>query len=470
MQLGERETIMLRRIGLSNFKCWKALDIELAPITLLFGVNSSGKTAILQSLLMLKQTVASRDPSQHLNFGGGPRDHVDLGSYQDLVLEHDQDQPIGMNLAWDTKVNSVFKSRSAYRNPRHGPSITLEHSVSWRWENDIVVDHLGYSACGDEEFNCFIQLERLGPESYRVAHSDSLHIMYPIVDEDAVVEELNPVSLPISPINCYFLPLNVRLGDITDGNQNLEPQFSGSFENIADKIRYLGPLRQYPRRFYQWTGQRKTEVAEPDGSDTFAALVSSARDDGRLKDVVAAWLQKLDLTQDLTIKEAGSPGRFYEVLVKIDDVESALLDVGFGLSQVLPVITMLMSAPEKSIILLEQPELHLHPNAQAALADLLLEVAEKRNLQLIVESHSEHIVRRLQRRVAEASPAFAKPENIKMYYCQPGEDGATIDKVDIDRFGQISNWPEKFMGDISGDLHTMAKAAIRRRRKELVSG
>ena len=128
---------------------------------------------------------------------------------------------------------------------------------------------------------------------------------------------------------------------------------------------------------------------------------------------------------------------------------------------------MLMSAPEGTIVLLEQPELHLHPNAQAALADLILEVAEKRNLQLIVESHSEHIVRRMQRRIAEASPAFAKPENIKMYYCQPGEAGATIDEIDVDRFGQIVDWPEKFMGDISGDLHTMLKAALERRSQEL---
>jgi len=73
----------------------------------------------------------------------------------------------------------------------------------------------------------------------------------------------------------------------------------------------------------------------------------------------------------------------------------------------------------------------------------------------------------MQRRIAEASPAFAKPDNIKMYYCQPSEGGATIDAVDVDRFGQISNWPEKFMGDISGDLHTMVKAALKRRRAEL---
>ena len=72
---------MLRNIGLKNFKCWQALDIDLAPITLFFGTNSSGKTAILQSLLMLKQTARGFDPKQHINFGGSDRDYVDLGSY-----------------------------------------------------------------------------------------------------------------------------------------------------------------------------------------------------------------------------------------------------------------------------------------------------------------------------------------------------------------------------------------------------
>ena len=76
---------MLRRIALENFKSWRKLDIELAPITLLFGANSSGKTAILQSLLMLKQTAQGFDPGQHINFGGGDRDYVDLGSYREML-------------------------------------------------------------------------------------------------------------------------------------------------------------------------------------------------------------------------------------------------------------------------------------------------------------------------------------------------------------------------------------------------
>ena len=72
---------MLRRIGLSNFKCWKELDIELAPITLIFGANSSGKSAILQSLLMLKQTVGALDPASPSTLAAA-RDYVDLGSYR----------------------------------------------------------------------------------------------------------------------------------------------------------------------------------------------------------------------------------------------------------------------------------------------------------------------------------------------------------------------------------------------------
>lgn len=459
---------MLRRIGLSNFKCWRELDIELAPITLLFGANSSGKSAILQSLLMLKQTVASRDPNQHLNFGGGARDYVDLGSYRDLVFEHEENQPIGTSLAWNTKAYSVFQHRRGYLNPCRGPAISLEHSVSWRWDNDVVVDHLGYSACGDEEFNCFIQLDRLEPESYSVGLSDSLQSMYATIREDFIDERHNPETIPDSPSNCYIVPLNIRLRDANDNRLVYEPRFERAFDGLTQTVRYLGPLRQYPQRYYQWTGERKKEIAEPDGADTFAALVSSERDDGWLKESVVAWLGKLNLIQDLTLNAAGNHGRFYEVLVKINDVESALLDVGFGVSQVLPVITMLLSAPEGTIILLEQPELHLHPNAQAALADLMLFAAQSRNLQLIVESHSEHIVRRMQRRIAEASPAFAKPENIRMYYCQPGEGGATIDEVDVDRFGQIANWPERFMGDISGDIHSMSKAAFKRLDQERV--
>ena len=462
---------MLRRMSLTNFKCWREFDVDLAPITIFFGTNSSGKTAILQSLLMLKQTVASRDPNHHLNFGGGPRDYVDLGSYRDLVLEHEETRPIGMRLAWDTHAYSVFKrrTRGLHQSLSPGPSIGLEYEVAWRWDNDVFVDHLGYSVCGDENFDCFIRLDRLEPDSYRVDHSDSLQTMYAsiAVDEQSLTENYNPGTVPDSPSNCYLLPLNIRLGDIKDGHRNYEPQFARAFDNLTGKIRYLGPLRKSPERFYLWTGERKTEFAEPDGADAIHALISSSVTDGKLLQQVRDQLVNLQLVNGFAVPPIGQPSRMFEVNVTINGSSSALVDVGFGVSQVLPVVTLLLSAPQGSIILLEQPELHLHPNAQAALADLMLYAAEERGLQLIVESHSEHILRRLQRRIAEAEAEFATPENISMYFCRPSENGSTAEEIAIDRFGQISNWPEKFMGDVSGDLHTMLKAALKRRSKEL---
>ena len=87
-------------------------------------------------------------------------------------------------------------------------------------------------------------------------------------------------------------------------------------------------------------------------------------------------LQAMGLVDTFNIKSIDQNQRLYEATAEVGGVESSLRDVGFGVSQVFPVLTMLLSAPMGSIILLEQPELHLHPNAQAALADLMLYVVE----------------------------------------------------------------------------------------------
>lgn len=98
---------MLTRMKLENFKSWRELDIELAPLTLLFGTNSSGKTSILQALLLLKQTVNNFDRTQHINFGGSDRDYVDFGSYQDLVYGHDEQNKVGVGLDWEDTIVSI---------------------------------------------------------------------------------------------------------------------------------------------------------------------------------------------------------------------------------------------------------------------------------------------------------------------------------------------------------------------------
>lgn len=446
---------MLRRIGLSNFKCWKELDIELAPITLLFGTNSSGKTALLQSLLMLKQTARGIDPGQHINFGGSERDYADLGSFRDVAFENIAESKLGVLLGWDSSQSGSSFTRNADGSVEvHAYTIrSIEFDVAWGLDTAVYIDKLRYDTEFVDTPPEWIEVCRKSADEYRWKSSD-VHVL------DS--ESRTQVS---SPSSCYILPWEITSGPLIAGLDSIA-NLAKEFVRMINHIEYLGPLRIRPKRYYDWTGTKPDKI-EPDGANAIQALIASSRGDEFLANDVALGLKRMDIVDAFGIRTISELKGLYEITARIGGLDNSLTDVGFGVSQVLPVITMLMSAPKGSIILLEQPELHLHPNAQAALADLMLEVAERRNLQLIVESHSEHIVRRLQRRIAEASPAFATPENIKMYYCQPAEGGATIDEVDVDRFGQISNWPEKFMGDISGDIHSMAKAAIQRRRQEL---
>ncbi len=183
----------------------------------------------------------------------------------------------------------------------------------------------------------------------------------------------------------------------------------------------------------------------PNGENTIAALIASERDEGDSHREVTKWLIGLGLLEDFHISSLDPGKRFYEPLAKVINIESSLLDVGFGVSQVLPVITMLFLVPENTIVLIEQPALHRHPSAQAKLADLFLEVAEKRHLQLIIESHSEHLLRRMQRRIAEIDQPFANPDNIKAYFCEAGADGSKIQAVEVDEYGQIRNWTVEFL-------------------------
>jgi predicted ATPase len=145
-----------------------------------------------------------------------------------------------------------------------------------------------------------------------------------------------------------------------------------------------------------------------------------------------------------------------------DTAKVLITDVGFGVSQVLPVLVLCYYAPEGSTIILEQPEIHLHPSVQAGLADVFIDAIKTRKIQIIVESHSEHLLRRLQRRIAEEKDGLSS-QDIKLYFCNSKQDGSSsLTTLEIDDFGNIANWPENFFGDEIGDLFAMTEAAMKR--------
>ena len=135
--------------------------------------------------------------------------------------------------------------------------------------------------------------------------------------------------------------------------------------------------------------------------------------------------------------------------------------MGIGVSQVLPVLVLCYYVPEGSTIILEQPELHLHPSVQAGLADVFIDCIENRGLQIILESHSEHMLRRLQRRIAEEK--FDR-QCAALYFCEQSGGVSSIINLEVDLFGQIRNRPDDFFGDLLGEMVAAFDAELERKQ------
>jgi predicted ATPase len=449
---------MLTKLELNNFKSWEKLDLKLAPITLLFGTNSSGKTSILQSLLTLKQTAASFDRAQPIYFGGAERDYVDLGTYRDLVFQHnDKDKRVQIELDWSTQTPATF-----FLDEKGSDVQSFTYNVRWRKLTErVVIERLSYRTSNHD---LFFQMERGDEDQYSYTTAPGMK----------TTRGRNPsISAPES---CYAIPR-----EISRQYSDFDPlEFNRQFEILMSRIVYLGPLRRYPRRVYPYANVAPKEIGLA-GENALDALIASERKrpGGRKKnpapiliDQVAESLQSMQIVSTFKVNSIDEDERYYKTVIQVSpgSAESSLVDVGFGVSQVLPVIALLFFAPEHSIVLIEQPELHLHPVAQANLADLMLQVAERRHLQLIVESHSEHLLRRVQRRIAEPTPEFATPDNVHTYFCRAGANGSVCERVELTRYGQIANYPKDFFGDIAGDLDAMYEAGIAAREQELMVG
>jgi len=186
--------------------------------------------------------------------------------------------------------------------------------------------------------------------------------------------------------------------------------------------------------------------------------------------VVGEWLGRMGLRTSFDVSEIAPDRNEYEVKVRAGkrSAEVKLTDVGFGVSQVLPVVAQAFYAEPGSTVLMEQPEIHLHPRAQSELGDLLIDAitarenSEPRNVQLIVESHSEHLLRRIQRRVAEEK---IDASEVALYFCYSGSSGSAIDRLEMDSFGDILNWPPDFFGDELEDVAVQAEVGMQRRLK-----
>jgi len=453
---------MITELSLENFKSWKRIEkMRFAPITGLFGANSSGKTSILQLLLMIKQTVESTDRLQVLDFGSD-KSLANLGSFSDVVHGHQAPGGLGWSIHWKLpKPLTIKRPENKKADLFSGDEIGFQVEIIETEKKRPVVNKIVYSYA-----NSTFAMERRsgGKLGYGLFASTS-------GDFKLIQSRGRPWDLP-APVKCYGFPneVNARYQ-----NAGFLSDLQLEFERLFSAIKYLGPLREYPRREYPWSsgteptdmGQRGERVVEALLAAREANLLLSRghfKKPETLEKRVATWLKELNLICDFHVEPlAKEGGNIYRVKVRRNPQSADVLitDVGFGVSQILPAIVLCYYAPKGSIIILEQPEIHLHPAVQAGLADVFIDAVQTRKVQIIFESHSEHLLKRLQRRIAERK---INPDTTALYFCETANGDSRLSPLELDMFGDIVNWPKDFFGNQFGEMAAMTRAAIRRKR------
>ena len=445
---------MLNHLDLENFKAWRKVDLRFGKITGFFGTNSAGKSSLLQFLLMLKQTRDATDRGVVLDLGG-ESNFVSLGTFRDIVHRHDEAESVRWCLEWTLpKVLDLARSSGPSLQERQ---IRTRCDVGMRKQRPWA-RQLSYEFC-DAEFSLQSNSEN---GSFELSAEGS--------EFQFLRSQGRPSTMP-GPIKTHLFPSRIR----TDfQNAVFLGDFELAYENMMDSIYYLGPLREHPRRDYHWAGSSPADVGQR-GERTVDAILAATRDGeqrrlhprgrgrGRsFQGIIAHWLNRLGLIRDFSVEEIARGTNLYRAKLKTSPSAEpiALTDVGFGVSQVLPALVLLYYVPKGATVLMEQPEIHLHPAVQSGLADLMLDVAAVRDVQIIVESHSEHLLRRLQRRVAEQQ---AVAEDVKLYFISSQRGKARCTDLELNEYGEVENWPARFFGDEMGEIAAITEASLRRR-------
>jgi hypothetical protein len=420
---------------------------------------------------MLKQTVESPDRKIVL-YPGSKNTPVAMGSFQEFVFGREVSSALEFSYTWD--LEKPIQAPKAKSN-RYVQSNQLSFQASIKvppMQNTPVLDFFKYSFTKNSDNSATrysIMMKRASEK-----------MQYKLFTDNIGIVKNKGRSWPLkSPIRFYGFP-----DEVVAYHQNAEfvKDYNLANEKLFKSIHYLGPLRTKAERLYSWAGIEPENVGYAGEFTIPAILAASERKINfglrkRYKSfysIIATELQKMGLIDSFNLSQVSELRQEYEVKIisKGSQLEVNLPDIGFGVSQVLPVIVQLFYVPKNSIIIMEQPEIHLHPSAQAALADVMIDALKSReggsdrNIQLIIETHSEHFLRRIQRRIAEGDSI--SNNEVSAFFADANTTPASLQELQVNDSGYILNWPENFFGDEMEDIAAQSKAALLRRMDERI--
>ncbi len=375
---------MITQVNLKHFKCFELLKLPLTNLTLLSGSNASGKSSILQAMVLLHQTMREHEWSTRLLLNGNT---LKLGTVADVV----------------DKVHG-----------RHAFEVGLiEDSESYTWKFS-----------GDRS-EMSLTIDSIDISGSNISDPKKLQFMFPADSNDITADLAN------------------RIRGLT----------------------YITAERIGPREFYPLEDRQNANVVGPAGEYAIS-LLHSGRDEKIIKGLeiegvpatrlrqVEARMQKFFPGCGLAVEQVPRMNAVTLGLRTSEDTDfHRPINVGFGLTQVLPIVVAALSSKLNDILLIENPEVHLHPAVQALMGQFLGDVASV-GVQVIIETHSDHILNGIRRAVRSK---HVKPEQTALHFFCPRKEGQTqVITPQLDETGNIDVWPEGFFDQFDKDMNYFA--------------
>lgn len=519
---------MLKSWSIKNFKAIvDSGELQLAPVTIFAGRNSSGKSSLLQSVLMIAQTLGNK-ADRPLSPNGIL---IQLGTFNDFINDSSNSQNLHLQFELDCKREDIGQDLiDRYRTSNYKVSVLFsvdkDSALNGRaiesakifvekflLYSSIMIEQPDYdeeNGIGEEKlkamtFTSNFQFDRISEREQENVVEDIINgnarLMnivgkqtlfrgkFHIYDQDT--HEIKDRSELFFVTWSNFLP--TELNEISKNKlENFKNTFSYPFLYIrhdldiatkqitqffTSKIRYLGPLRAEPgviqQKFassgnfddvgikgehtavvYQFNRTASIEYYNPITKQVERGIFHHALDN---------WVSYLGVANQIKTEQAGQEGVSWRIIHKEGQKPRSLAAVGVGVSQILPILVMGLLSPEGSLLIIEQPELHLHPAVQARLGDFFMGLA-KCNKQCLIETHSENLVSQLRYHIVQAGGQ--EQSDCRIYFVDQDEQGAAkFEQVQISPQGNILNWPDGFFDETMLQEDRITAASIKKRAK-----
>lgn len=449
----------LNKIYLENFKCFDSVEITTPKITLLTGANSSGKSSLMYGIL---GTIQSGEFPFQFSTNGK---YIRMGDYGEIIHNHNQELEIKICYEIETNEGLIFVSTSWIGNKNNNQpelkkldvksdyySIVIEKIRKYNliFKYNVTKDKSNHLHSPEIMRKLLLSLEsiisELGEDLKKEKKKDSEDFFknYSDIKENIQFkfDSLEQLDAVLKSKGNFYL-------------DNILTSIRRRFTSFDDKINYISSFRLYPERTYYETSKVDLKVGKSGENYEDQIIAWETSKSPKFKELLKI-VNELGLFSEIKTKRLNG-GRF-EILIrnKKNGVWSSISDVGFGISQFLPIIVADLQLGKGSTLFVAQPEIHLHPSVQAKFADYIVERINNDNKKYFIETHSEYLLNRLRLAITEER---LNEEDVNTYYLENEGNKAIKYRLSFLKNGQIKDAPEGFFETYMLDVMNIAISA-----------